>query len=34
VTILDRAALGDVAELQDNLELGPLPCGPIAIPQR
>jgi CRP-like cAMP-binding protein len=31
VTILDRAALGAVAELQDNLELGPLPCGPAGL---
>jgi CRP/FNR family transcriptional regulator, dissimilatory nitrate respiration regulator len=34
VTILDRAALEDVAELQDTLELGPLPSGPIPIPKR
>lgn len=31
VTILDRDALGEVAELQDNLELGPLPCGPTGL---
>jgi CRP-like cAMP-binding protein len=28
VTLLDREALGEIAELQDTLELGPLPCGP------
>jgi len=31
VTILDRDALGEVAELQDNVELGPLPCGPTGL---
>jgi CRP-like cAMP-binding protein len=31
VTILDRTALGEVAELRDTLELGPLPCGPNGL---
>jgi CRP/FNR family transcriptional regulator, dissimilatory nitrate respiration regulator len=31
VTILDRVALGEVAELEDNLELGSLPCGPAGL---
>ncbi|MFB1490024.1 MULTISPECIES: hypothetical protein [unclassified Thiocapsa] len=31
VAILDRAALGEVAELQDNVELGPPSSGPIEM---
>lgn len=31
VVILDRAALGEVAELQDNLELGPQSSGPAGL---
>lgn len=31
VTILDRDALSEVAQLQDNLELGVLPCGPAGV---
>ncbi|MFB1489200.1 MULTISPECIES: Crp/Fnr family transcriptional regulator [unclassified Thiocapsa] len=31
VTILDRDALGEIAQLQDNLELGVLPCGPAGL---
>jgi CRP-like cAMP-binding protein len=31
VTILDRAVLGEVAELQDNIELGPSSSGPVNL---
>ena len=31
VTILERAALGEVAELQDNVELGPPSSGPAGL---
>jgi CRP-like cAMP-binding protein len=31
VIILDRAALGEVAELQDNVELGPPSSGPVDL---
>jgi hypothetical protein len=31
VTILDRGALGEVAELQDNVELGPPSSGPVDL---
>jgi CRP-like cAMP-binding protein len=33
VTILDHAALEEIAKLGDSLELSPMPCGPGAQPQ-
>lgn len=33
VTILDRETLLEIAELQDSIELGALPCGPAGLPQ-
>jgi hypothetical protein len=30
VTILDREALADIADLQHTRELAPLPCEPLA----